>query len=144
MNPASATACLSGVKTGMAQAVFSEIAEHLNHLATTGTESRIDLRSLPLTQADLDELDELLGAGEVSAQLDVIGPSSVRETSYQGVWWIRHFGANGRVAAEEIAITRLPEILHTHIDDIGQSAERIRQALEPGGIDDSNKEATNG
>jgi len=143
MKPGISTPCLDGVPTGMAQALLHEIAEHLGRLASTGREARIDLRSLPLTEADLRELEELLGRGEVSAELEVIGPSSLRETSYPGVWWVRHFGANGQAAAEEIAITPLPDILRSHEDDIRDAAARLRRALQARDAGNPDKETSN-
>jgi hydrogenase-1 operon protein HyaF len=114
----------------MAQAVMHEVAERLGNLDKEGTESAVDLRSLPLTDADLAELEEQLGKGEVLADLNVIGHTRIWETAYAGVWWIRHFGANEQTASEEIAITPLPEILKTHPEDISAAADRLRQELD--------------
>ena len=53
--------------TGMAQSLLREIAQHLERLARTGARHAIDLRSLPMTRADREELEALLGRGEVAA-----------------------------------------------------------------------------
>ena len=144
MKPDSASLCYSGLKTGMAAAVFNEIAERLQDLCRDGQPSAIDLRGIPLTEADLAELEEMLGTGEVTASLEVAGPTRIWETAYAGVWWVRHLGAGGRVAAEEIAITKLPEILESHPGDIAAAAERIRLELETADRGGINKEASHG
>ena len=144
MSPETSPACFSGLRTGMAQAVFSEVADRLVNLHQQGTESDIDLRSLPLTNADLEELEALLGNGEVKADLNVIGMTSIRETSFAGVWWVRHFGANNQVATEQISITPLPEILRAHPDDITEAADRIRQELDLVSGNDTLKECQHG
>jgi hydrogenase-1 operon protein HyaF len=125
-----ATACLDGQTTGMARSVLSEIGTLLERLARCGEENAIDLRSLPLTEADRAQLEALLGRGEVRAELEVAGESEVWETAYPGAWWIRHRGAGGRIASEEIAICRIPAILVTHPVDIEAAAARIRDELE--------------
>lgn len=119
----------TGLRTGLADAILREIAQMLDKLATTGEAGAIDLRSLPMTEADRAELEERLGRGEVEATLTVAGTSEVWETRYAGAWWIRHHGAGDRVAAEEIAITRLPDILITHEDDVRAAAARIEADL---------------
>jgi hydrogenase-1 operon protein HyaF len=128
----------------MASALFTEIAGRLEALADSGVSSAIDLGSLPLTEADLAELEELLGRGEVNAELEVVGRTTVRETAYAGVWWIRHHGAGEKVAAEEIAVTPVPEILGSHPEDIAAAAERIRLQLDAGPQGAETQEASNG
>ena len=114
----------------LARAVFAEIAEALARLAATDEETLIDLRSLPLSPDDLVRLAEWLGQGEVTCELDVAGRSEVRETGFSGVWWIRHYGADD--AVEEIAVTRVPEILASHPDDVARAARRMADTvLEP-------------
>jgi hydrogenase-1 operon protein HyaF len=120
---------LDTLKTGMAQSLLQEIADRLSDLAKTGETSAIDLRSLPMTPADRDELEERLGRGDVEATLDVAGKSEVRETHYPGVWWVRHFGTGDAVASERIEITAVPEILVTHAADIAAGSKRLREAL---------------
>jgi hydrogenase-1 operon protein HyaF len=130
VNRSNVTACLDGQTTGMAWSVLSEVGSLLEKLARDGEESAIDLRSLPMTEADRAQLEELLGRGEVRAELEVAGASEVWETAYPGAWWIRHRGAGGRIASEEIAVCRIPEILVTHPVDIAAAAARIRDELE--------------
>jgi hydrogenase-1 operon protein HyaF len=130
MNPRDVQSpCLSGT-TGMSHSIMSEISAHLQALAEHDRSAAIDLRSLPMTEADRRQLEELLGRGEVTANLELAGASEVWETRYPGVWWIRHMGAGGKIATEEIAITRIPEILKTHPTDVEAAARRIRQELD--------------
>lgn len=122
----------AGFRTGMAESLLSEIAERLADLADSGEASAIDLRSLPMTPADRDELEESLGRGDVEAALDVAGRSEVWETGYAGVWWVRHLGAGDNVAAERIEIAAIPDILVTHHADIASASQRLRDDLAAG------------
>jgi len=123
-------ACAASHRTGLAHALLREIAWLLNRLNETGEEGAIDLRSLPMTDADREELKELLGSGEVSANLEVAGASSVEETGFAGVWWVRHFAGDERVVSEQIVVTRVPEILIAHRDDITAASKRIMEIIE--------------
>jgi len=128
----SSAPCTTANTTGMAWSILSEIAQRLHLLAESNEPSAIDLRSLPMTQADRDQLEEILGRGEVSARIEVTGSSDIWETAYAGVWWIRHRGASERIATEEIAVTHIPEILLSHPHDVTAAALRLREELDNG------------
>jgi len=119
----------AGLRTGLAQSLLREIAQHLAVLAESGVPAAIDLRSLPMTPADLRELEDMLGRGDVEVFLNVAGASEIWETHYAGVWWVRHRGAGDAIAAERIEITTIPQILMTHAADIAASAARLRDDL---------------
>ncbi len=118
--------------TGLADAVLQEIAGLLERLIETGEEGAIDLRSLPMTDADRDELKVRLGTGEVCATLNVAGPSTIEEAAISGVWWVRHEGEGGRVASEQICVTRIPAILMTQPEDLAVGVARLHALIAEG------------
>jgi len=128
----------------MASALLAEIADRLEALAANGETAVLDLRSLPLTDADLAELAALLGRGEVEASIEVIGTTEVRETAYAGVWWVKHLGAQGRVASEAISITPIPEILCAQEEDIRLAAGTLREQIQQPAPERAEQEATHG
>jgi hydrogenase-1 operon protein HyaF len=113
----------------MAWSILAEISHMLATLCEQNRPASISLRSLPMTGADRRQLEDLLGKGEVRAELELAGLSEVWETRYAGVWWIRHQGTDGKVACEEIAITPIPEILISHPVDIRASAKNMEAEL---------------
>jgi hydrogenase-1 operon protein HyaF len=117
-------------KSGLADAVLREIPVLMQRLSETGEGGIIDLRSLPMTDSDRQELAAKLGEGEVKAFLDVSGASTVFETQFAGVWWVRHEGADGRVAAEQVVVARVPEILLAHPADIAAAQLRLSATLD--------------
>ena len=134
--------CQTEMNTGMAHAVLTEVARMLEALAQKGEHSSIDLRSLPLTEADRGELELLLGRGEVQAELDVSGRSEIWETAYSGAWWIRHRGEGDAISSEEIAVCRRFLEVELASLDIESAAQRIQKDIlenKP-----SNPEATHG
>jgi hydrogenase-1 operon protein HyaF len=124
--------CCAEDVTGLADALVTEIADLLQAFAATGKEAAIDLRGLPMTESDREALAARLGRGEVQATVDVAGRSEVWETAYSGLWWVRHLGAEGQIAAEEIAVTRVPEFLASHPDDVHASAQRLMSECAAG------------
>ncbi|MHB1871823.1 MAG: hydrogenase expression/formation C-terminal domain-containing protein [Steroidobacteraceae bacterium] len=119
--PPSGTAVVSGV--------LREVAERLEALAEHGECGVIDLKSLPLSDQHLQQLRERLGRGEVTAQLEILGPSEIWETRYPGVWWVRHLGVTDLVAAERIEITRVPDILSAALPDVVTAAQTLNDDL---------------
>ncbi len=134
MNRSSSAPCMTDNNTGMAGSILAEISQMLTALSERGEEGAIDLRSLPLTDADRVQLEEMLGCGEVRVELDLAGSSQVWETSYSGVWWIRHKGAGDKIASEEIAVTTVPEILITHPVDLAAANRQIQRDLKLAGM----------
>ena len=63
--------CMTTQSTGMAWSILTEIRQLLDALNEKGTVGSIDLRSLPMTDADREQLENLLGRGEVHAELDL-------------------------------------------------------------------------
>lgn len=124
--------CCADVATGLAEAVLSEIATLLARFAATGETAAVDLRGLPMTDMDRSRLEQLLGHGEVRAEIMVAGRSEIWETGYAGVWWVRHRGSDDRIAAEEIVITAVPAILATHEDDARAASARLAAELAAG------------
>lgn len=142
MNQPTGAPCQTGQVTGMALSIMAEVARMLEALVTTGETGSIDLRSLPLTDADRDQLEELMGRGEVQAELEVSGDSAVWETSYPGAWWVRHRGAGGKISSEEISICPVPAIFSAHPADIEAAAKRIKRTITE--LNPSQAEASNG
>jgi hydrogenase-1 operon protein HyaF len=117
------------LRTGMASALLSEILATLERLAEEGESGSVDLRSLPLSDADRLELADALGSGEVRASVTCTATTEVSETAFAGVWWVRLLGEDGRVNAEHIEIARVPEILLAHPADIVAASRKLAAAL---------------
>jgi len=111
--------------SGNAPVLLRELAELTRRLLDAGEESAIDLRALPLTPADLDWLREALGQGQVTANLEAEGESTLSETVCPGVWWVTHHNENGAVVSEFIEVTFIPELLKAHPDDVAIGLEHL-------------------
>ncbi|HUN75914.1 MAG TPA: hydrogenase expression/formation C-terminal domain-containing protein [Steroidobacteraceae bacterium] len=122
-------ASLTGTIGGGVRALLTEIATHLERVASGGEAFAIDLRTLPMSPEDLAQLSAALGHGEVEITLHAGGESIIRETAVHGVWWAEHRDRDGAVIASFIEIATAPQILLVDADELQQGAAQLRIAL---------------
>jgi hydrogenase-1 operon protein HyaF len=118
---------------GNVRPLLNEIIHALDRLLNDDEPTAIDLASLPFAPGELEELERALGRGELSAELDALGKSLIRETAYPGVWWVEHRNTEGEVVGRYIEITRSPEILMSQDADIGAGRAKLRDSFEDSG-----------
>ncbi len=111
-------------------AIANEVESMLARLADIGACGSIDLRGLPMAPGDRDVLRRIFAEGEVSAVIHALGSTQVYETIVRGVWWVTHHNEDGKVAAEFIEITHMPEILKTPPDDVADGLEMLHAQLQ--------------
>ncbi len=114
---------------GNVEPVLSEVLHALDRLLETGEPTVIDLGRLPFGPGEVEELERNLGTGEIRAELDALGASSIRETVYPGVWWLEHYNAAGELAGTYIEITRVPEILKSQDADVAAGRARLHERI---------------
>ena len=105
--------------------LLNEIRHALERLLATGETSAIDLRSIPLAPGEEEQIEAALGVGEISAELDAMGPSEIRETGYPGVWLVTHFNTERQMMGKVIEMTRVPELLKSQDADIADGLQRM-------------------
>ncbi len=110
---------------GLVDALLMEIADLLGRLIDHGEAGTIDLRGLPLSPSCIANLEQRLGHGEITVQLEAAGRSEIRETGFAGVWWTRHSDEAGRVIALLIEVAMVPEILRADRDDMISGLQRL-------------------
>jgi hydrogenase-1 operon protein HyaF len=104
--------------TGNAPPLLRELSELVMRLLASGETSAIDLTALPLTPADLDWLQDKLGAGEISVTLQANGESTLNETACPGIWWVTHHNEQGAVTSQFIEVAFVPELVKAHPEDV--------------------------
>ena len=109
--------------------ILNEVAHALDRLLDAEEPTIIDLASLPFGPGELEELETLLGSGELTAELDALGKSRIRETAYPGVWWLEHRNTDGDVVGRYIEVTRTPDILKSQAADITAGRVRLAERL---------------
>lgn len=116
--------------TGMVPALLRELDEALQALMMEGTRHVVDLSTLPLSTADRSMLNSELGEGEMRIDLEALGRSQIRESTFPGVWWVRHEGPDGMLLADHIEVTYIPEIVPAHASDVVTGQARLAERIE--------------
>ncbi len=115
---------------GNVRPILNEVMHALDRLLEDNVPTTIDLAGLPFAPGELDKLEATLGTGELSAQLDALGASRIRETTYAGVWWIEHRNVHDEIVGRYLEVTRLPEILSSQDADIMAGRARLGETFE--------------
>jgi hydrogenase-1 operon protein HyaF len=115
--------------SGNAPPLLREVVELVRRLLDSGETSAIDLSALPLTPADLEWLQDMLGAGEINVTLQASGESTLNETACSGVWWVTHHNEKGTVTAQFIEIAFVPELVKAHPQDVQVGLDYLESKL---------------
>lgn len=109
--------------------LLHEIRHALKKLLEKGEPTTIDLSAIPFGPGDEDRMLSVLGEGEVSATVDVLGLSHIKETRYPGVWLVDHRNPENERIAFQIVIADVPDILSSQQGDIQDGMERLTKTL---------------
>jgi hydrogenase-1 operon protein HyaF len=114
---------------GNALPVLGEIRHALERFVSTGEPSRIDLAAMPFGPGDEERLLTLLGTGEVTATIEALGPTRIRETRFPGVWLVDYANADGQRIALQIEVDEVPQLLRTQQADFADSLHALDTEL---------------
>ena len=115
--------------TGNVQPLLHEIRHALHRLTEGGAGTIIDLRSLPLAPGEEQQIEAELGQGEIRAELYAEGTTTIRETTYPGVWLVTHSNAADEIISKFVEVTHCPDLLKSQQDDIETGLERLDEHL---------------
>jgi HupH hydrogenase expression protein, C-terminal conserved region len=96
----------SGGLGGAVVAILTELVTLIERFVSGESPAVIDLRSLPVSPEDREELQHVLGEGEVQATVNQAGLSRIRETRVSGVCWVEHYDQGGKLVTELIEVGR--------------------------------------
>lgn len=110
-------------------AILHELTGMLEILIESDRGNAIDLRGLPLAPGEYEQLRTTLGEGEVSVEINALGPTRIRETAIHGVWWVTHYNMQDQVLAEFLEVTKVPQLLKTERDDIRDGLDLLNERV---------------
>ena len=109
--------------------LLHEIRHALEQLIETGETRTIDLRSLPFSPGEEQELERRLGRGELVAHLEALGPSEILETRFPGVWLVTHRNTENEIIGRYVEVTAMPALLKSQLSDMQQGLKSLDQDL---------------
>ena len=109
--------------------ILHEVRHALQRLIDTGESTTIDLRAMPLAPGEGEQIRERLGRGEVEIRIDALGPSTLTETAYPGVWWVEHRNNTDTVTGLYIEIASIPSIVPPGDGDMREGLAQMTDNL---------------
>ena len=91
----------------------------------------INLSLLPLSEAELEFLDQRLGRGPVDILSRAYGRCQIISTLTRNVWWVRYYNSMGVLILNSIEIADVPEVVAAAPEDLKDSASRLNEILAP-------------
>ncbi|MEO5343656.1 MAG: hydrogenase expression/formation protein [Gammaproteobacteria bacterium SHHR-1] len=117
-------------EAGNALPLLHEIRHALLRLQQEGEPTLLDLSAIPFGPGDRDRLLAALGEGEVSARIEALGPTLIRETALAGVWLVQYFDPDEQELVLHIEISHCPRLLSTPVEDIDLALRQLDDRLD--------------
>lgn len=110
-------------------ALLHELESRLEALTARGETGQIDLMRVPLPSGALEALRTWLGSGEIEASVKALGLTTIWETRFAGVWWIRHAKLSGETLTEQLEIALSPALLSGDARDLPAAVQDLRERV---------------
>lgn len=112
-----------------APSVVNEIRHHASAFRPGRPAHVVNLSLLPLSPADHEGLDAMLGEGPVAILSRGFGNCRVTSTRARGVWRVRYFNSMNTLILDTIEVVDIPESARAAREDIEDSVVRLRELL---------------
>ena len=116
---------------GNALPILTELETAAARLAAEGTSHSINLSLLPLSEAELEFLDQRLGRGPVDILSRAYGKCRIISTRTPSVWWVRYYNSMSTLILNSLEVVDVPEVVSAAPEDLRDSAERLERILAP-------------
>jgi hydrogenase-1 operon protein HyaF len=122
-----------GVGSELANAlpILVELRSQHEKYTDGGAAHSINLTLLPLSEPELEFIDQRLGRGPIDVLSRAYGKCEVISTQTAGIWWVRYYNSMGVLILNTLEVVDVPGVVKAAPEDIADSAERLKQILEP-------------
>ena len=120
-----------------ALSILVELESRVAELAADGTPGIVNLSLLPLSEPEVEFIDERLGRGPVDVLSRAYGKCQVISTRTDDVWWVRYYNSMNTLILNTIEVTGVPAVIGAAPEDIRDSAERLEEILAPYDLGDA-------
>jgi len=111
--------------------ILVELQSRHEQYAEGGLPHSINLTLLPLSEPELEFIDQRLGRGPVDILSRAYGKCEVISTDSAGIWWVRYYNSMGVLILNTLEVADVPGVVKAAPEDLADSAERLREILEP-------------
>ena len=122
-----------GVAAELANAlpILVELQSQHEEYAAGGKPHSINLTLLPLSEPELEFIDQRLGRGPIDILSRAYGKCEVISTETAGIWWVRYYNSMGVSILNTLEVVDVPGVVKAAPEDLADSAERLQDILEP-------------
>lgn len=114
-----------------ALSILTELQEQVGQWQRGGLAHVINLTLLPLSEDDIQFLDEVLGKGPVETLSRGYGDCKITSTACPGIWWVQYTNSMGTLILNTLEITDIPVVACAAQEDLDDSRKRFSELLEP-------------
>ena len=111
--------------------ILSELKARVADYEAGGEAHSINLSLLPLSEPELEFLDERLGRGPVDVLSRAYGKCQIISTATPNVWWVRYYNSMGTLILNSLEVVNVPQVVRAAAEDLADSAERLEKILAP-------------
>ena len=111
--------------------ILVELESQLENFIADGSSNSINLTLLPLSEADVEFLDQRLGRGPVDILSRAYGKCQVISTQTPNVWWVRYYNSMNTLILNTLDIVEVPAVVAAAPEDLADSRVRLDEILSP-------------
>ena len=111
--------------------ILAELESRVELYHRDGTPHVINLTLLPLSEADVEFLDERLGRGPVDMLSRAYGKCQIISTQVRDVWWVRYYNAMSTLILNTLEVVDVPQVACAATEDLHDSKARLEEILAP-------------
>ena len=111
--------------------ILVELQSHVAAYGGNGKQHSINLTLLPLSDEDVEFIDERLGRGAIDILSRGYGKCEVISTRTPNVWWVRYYNSMESLILNSIEVVAVPEVVTAATEDLQDSAKRLQEILAP-------------
>ena len=122
-----------GVDSELANAlpILVELQSRHEQYTDGGVPHSINLTLLPLSEPELEFIDQRLGRGPIDILSRAYGKCEVISTQTAGIWWVRYYNSMGVLILNTLEVVDVPGVVKAAPEDLVDSAQRLEEILEP-------------
>ncbi len=111
--------------------ILSELEARVATYNENGEAHSMNLSLLPLSDPELEFLDERLGRGPIDVLSRAYGKCQIISTATPNIWWVRYYNSMSTLILNSLEIVGVPVVVMAAAEDLVESAERLEQILAP-------------
>jgi hydrogenase-1 operon protein HyaF len=112
-----------GPELANALPILVELQARHEKFKSGGKPHSINLTLLPLSEPELEFIDERLGRGPVDVLSRAYGKCEVISTQTAGIWWVRYYNSMGVLILNTLEVVDVPVVIKAAPEDLADSAE---------------------